>query len=541
MATENDTAQPVPGAPKNPYADEYRRFVEQTKDHVLTILHEDGLYRHLRMHDPRQGSMWSWQVSTIPWFLSTLGDIADGYSFSREEDMLDFFSYAGKNRRYYSDGAPSIDFRYWAEKLRGGRHSMDVKRYSAEDFLQQVREHLDENEALGVEARHDRAVKISLIKLIHQMRGLDEAASQALFDAHASAQAAPNLGTDGLGGGRLGGVHSITWRRANDALRSALDALWSVDSLSEEQIDELIENHGYHRIGDEDFPAVNPLTKVEEIVADARRHSDDEHQAHEWLRDNEEHVGSDTWEWDLRDWDVHFLFTCWAIDLTVEKWREHVAAAEAAKSATPVAEYVRDGVCLLCGDGVLNSGEHIDPDRHTAEVERITKGATTVRSTYIPEKLQAYIDKTVGHDDYASYVLDGQKAEPLAEDGDSWHDVIVTIDGDNGLEATKFTMDPEGAIEHYALTKGGINPPATDASAHSAYEAREVVVGIWPASPELEDNDPEAVVVQIDTGENTGRIRINLNDAPVWDGDPSTDEQPGSLFHYRAEGAPTFR
>lgn len=35
-------------------------------------------------------------------------------------------------------------------------------------------------------------------------------------------------------------------------------------------------------------------------------------------------------------------------------------------------EYSRNGVCLLCGDGVLSSGEHIDPDRHAQEVEKIT-------------------------------------------------------------------------------------------------------------------------------------------------------------------------
>lgn len=40
-------------------------------------------------------------------------------------------------------------------------------------------------------------------------------------------------------------------------------------------------------------------------------------------------------------------------------------------------EYVRNGVCLLCGDGVLSSGEHIDPERHEAEVERITSGEPT--------------------------------------------------------------------------------------------------------------------------------------------------------------------
>jgi len=27
---------------------------------------------------------------------------------------------------------------------------------------------------------------------------------------------------------------------------------------------------------------------------------------------------------------------------------------------------VRNGVCLICGDGVLNNGEHIDPERHAA-------------------------------------------------------------------------------------------------------------------------------------------------------------------------------
>ncbi len=34
-------------------------------------------------------------------------------------------------------------------------------------------------------------------------------------------------------------------------------------------------------------------------------------------------------------------------------------------------EFVRDGVCLTCGDGVLSNGEHIDPDRHMAETARV--------------------------------------------------------------------------------------------------------------------------------------------------------------------------
>lgn len=39
------------------------------------------------------------------------------------------------------------------------------------------------------------------------------------------------------------------------------------------------------------------------------------------------------------------------------------------------------------------------------------------------------------------------------------------------------------------------------------------------------DNVP---VVEIGTQNISGRLRINLNDAPIWDGDPDTDERPGA-------------
>lgn len=35
-------------------------------------------------------------------------------------------------------------------------------------------------------------------------------------------------------------------------------------------------------------------------------------------------------------------------------------------------------------------------------------------------------------------------------------------------------------------------------------------------------------VVQIDTTQNPGRLRINLNDFILWDGDPNADEPPGA-------------
>lgn len=43
-------------------------------------------------------------------------------------------------------------------------------------------------------------------------------------------------------------------------------------------------------------------------------------------------------------------------------------------------------------------------------------------------------------------------------------------------------------------------------------------VSVWPA--EIDD----ALVVQVDTGGRSGRLRINVNDAPVYDANPETNE-----------------
>lgn len=65
--------------------------------------------------------------------------------------MIGFFASAGKVDGHYSDSAPSIDFRYWAEMVHG--HGLvDVKKYDPDLFVQLVREHLEESEELGDDA-----------------------------------------------------------------------------------------------------------------------------------------------------------------------------------------------------------------------------------------------------------------------------------------------------------------------------------------------------------------------------------------------------
>lgn len=81
-----------------------------------------------------------------------------------------------------------------------------------------------------------------------------------------------------------------------------------------------------------------------------------------------------------------------------------------------------------------------------------------------------------------------------------------------------FTMRPVTAVR--AILRA-IEADRAQRPAIATYGERDVEVGIWPAHPDFEP--PHAIVVQIDTGENTGRIRVNLNDGelPIWDGDPS--------------------
>lgn len=52
-----------------------------------------------------------------------------------------------------------------------------------------------------------------------------------------------------------------------------------------------------------------------------------------------------------------------------------------------------------------------------------------------------------------------------------------------------------------------------------------ITVQVWEASAM-----DSVRVVQIDTEEGGGRIRVNLNDAPIWDGNPETDPVPGVNF-----------
>lgn len=115
------------------YSATAERFAADTDGFVMTVLHDDGLYRHVRFKHPERGT-YRFELITWPGHLTITGDVAT-YTFARCEDMFEFFS-----------SGPDINPGYWGEKLlstdtRGPGHraySPDRAREHVEDAVREV-------------------------------------------------------------------------------------------------------------------------------------------------------------------------------------------------------------------------------------------------------------------------------------------------------------------------------------------------------------------------------------------------------------------
>lgn len=97
------------------------------RPHEMTILHDDGLYRHLRFKSPDRSSYW-FELITWPGCLTVRGDFGDAFTFARVTDMFEFF----RGRQ--------INPVYWSEKVDGGRGRTTT--YSEDLFRRSVWEHV---------------------------------------------------------------------------------------------------------------------------------------------------------------------------------------------------------------------------------------------------------------------------------------------------------------------------------------------------------------------------------------------------------------
>lgn len=116
-----------------------QQFLADVRTHEMTVLHDAGVYRHLRFQKPEHSWHYRFNIVTWPGALCIRGDCGT-YVFSRVEDMFSFFRHpAGDGGDLY------INEDYWAEKLLAsdcnGRRADGVMRFDPDLFGHHVRRH----------------------------------------------------------------------------------------------------------------------------------------------------------------------------------------------------------------------------------------------------------------------------------------------------------------------------------------------------------------------------------------------------------------
>ncbi|MGW2048657.1 hypothetical protein ACWCPF_26250 [Streptomyces sp. NPDC001858] len=125
------------------------RFARETRNHQLTVRHDDGLYRHLVCADP-DGGFYRFDLLTWPHNVFLRGDgFSFGFTVWPTVDMFDVFR---------GSSAGGINPGYWQEKVTAGK----VRDWSEERFRAWVTD-----EAAKGEARHPGLVEAVGKRILH--------------------------------------------------------------------------------------------------------------------------------------------------------------------------------------------------------------------------------------------------------------------------------------------------------------------------------------------------------------------------------------
>ena len=101
-------------------------FAKDAAEHVMAVVHESGMHRHLRCAKPGT-SCYHFDIVTWPGYLAMTGDMGS-WVFSREPDMFGWFR--------PGCGERGINPQYWSEKLvaveKSHRNGMSFEEYDGD-------------------------------------------------------------------------------------------------------------------------------------------------------------------------------------------------------------------------------------------------------------------------------------------------------------------------------------------------------------------------------------------------------------------------
>lgn len=129
----------APATPLTESAKVAAAFAGDVASHEMTVLHDDGPYRHVRFAKPGTKVL-AFELSTTPGVLTITGDMGT-YVFERDRD--DMFAFFGPDS--------NVNHAYWSEKLTA--HTGAAREYSPALFVEAVNEFLEEHIAeIGIDA-----------------------------------------------------------------------------------------------------------------------------------------------------------------------------------------------------------------------------------------------------------------------------------------------------------------------------------------------------------------------------------------------------
>lgn len=122
------------------------RFLNDVKEHKMTIIKDDGLYRHIRFKQPETNNMY-FDLVTWPGYLCFCGDMGE-YVFTRIRDMFEFFRGQPKGGKeiYINTG-------YWSEKCVAMDKNGKIEEFSPDKFIETIKYILKNEEDVSGELR----------------------------------------------------------------------------------------------------------------------------------------------------------------------------------------------------------------------------------------------------------------------------------------------------------------------------------------------------------------------------------------------------
>jgi len=126
-------------------------FLKNVAEHQMTVLMDNGIYRHLRFSRPQSSNMY-FELITGPGFLLYRGDMGC-YEFERLADMFEFFR-TNRNSAEKQGKRLYINKGHWAEKVEAAsKFGNGVKGFSEERFrkviISQAKDFAKERELSG--------------------------------------------------------------------------------------------------------------------------------------------------------------------------------------------------------------------------------------------------------------------------------------------------------------------------------------------------------------------------------------------------------